>query len=269
VRIIHAGRSGDIALATALRGLVEEPIQWEVSARFGQALDDVRDVRQHYFTQGVNPDNLQAVTAELKAQFPDGVTPAPYMNLHLLNAGCPIGLVPPRSLGLDPDPKTVRPIIAFTEHEAEYVRSALPKKRMPRVMLETRQFSNQSPWHEGTTITIMRMFRDAEIEAVLPGAGDEEIALAVGYAHRIPIRDRFNYREVSEVYNHCDAYVGCASGAGVMGLATRCRVILRIELLRPERRHWSSEYLGEPKTHVVTHEADLLAEVQALIGRIR
>lgn len=244
IAIVVAGRHGDVCNCTPILKYKDRlwgedaEIHWFVTSKYRTALEHNPHIILRDFNFGAG-SQLESVTRKLASiaaaeDFDRIYTPAPYMNPNLRDLpGFNIVLIPARYFGLG-TPEKWRPLIYLTEAEIAQA-NAFVKKLGPqsKVMIETRAFSSQGGWDEDIVTSLMKLIPPNWL-ILMASFGDGTHFKHMEYHNRVVALDDVPFRQLTQVYNHCEMFFGASSGAACVTCAERCKQIPRLELLNPD-----------------------------------
>lgn len=259
---------GDVCASTAVfkyRQKLWGPnpeIHWYVLPKFKQPLEHNPHVIIH---EAEKEEDYLAATKTLtgiavREHYDKLYRPAPYLYGQFV-LRVPILFIPPAIFGVKHN-WGWRPEIYLTDAEvAEVVALMDAIPRCPRVLFEFNCNSNQSDWDDALTCELAEKLPRCVL--VPPGPGEAEHMADLGIPNVVDI-GKVNYRQLSEVFNLCDCYVGCASGGGVVSTARRCLRHPRAEYLRPEKNPgWSTQCVSGARTF--SDRAEFVKYVTSLV----
>lgn len=243
-------------------------ITWFSSERHGFVLDNNPDIDELVLFPG-DPFALDARIQELASSRPwtRFFTPAPYLNYEK-RPGASLHELIRASTGLDYS-VPFWPVLRLREEERSAARSywaTLPHG--PRILIETEFHSDQSHWTDACAFDVFEALKGLDPLLVFSGRArppyleDLEARGARTAFCPAPLR------QVAELYNLADAFIGVSSGLSCISLSTCCRRDLpSIEYCRGE--HWSTAHWDHPqeRTYAYTHQRFLDA-LDALAARL-
>lgn len=242
IAIILAGQMGDVCVSTAVfkhRTRLWGPnpdIHWFVLSKFKQPLEHnphvtIRETQGDDYMDASQEMSIRAI----REHFDRLYRPAPYLYGELAMKA-PIMLIPQAIFGFKRN-VSWRPQIYLTEEECASARASMQRiPRKTRVFFETQGFSNQSDWDDDLTCELAENLKDCVL--VVPSNGDHLRKLGIENVFDLKA---LNYRQLAEAYNHCDCYIGCSSGGGVVTTASRCARHPRAEFLKVNKQGWSTK----------------------------
>jgi len=237
VAIICPGQFGDIAESTPLFKYREElwgpsaEIHWFIGKRFADVLRHNPHVITHECEVTFGEKDIDKVVAKARQEsFDKTYITAPYAHLTKVFR-VPLPMIPPMVLGLKLRGRPWRPQIFLSEEEiaeAQEFVAALPKG--PRVMIETTGLSFQSAWDDTFTERVAERLVDLKPVYLTASFGAADIMRGAGIKRVVGL-DNIGFRQLTEIYNACDMFISCGSGAASATAAERCRILPRIEYL--------------------------------------
>jgi len=242
VAILCPGMMGDVCESS---GLLEyryqlwghdAQIHWFVWPKYRQPLEHLPLVIRE-IDPGPDIRVVHAFRAIVKQEgFDQSYITAPRMNMNLVWT-VPLPLIPARVLGIKMTGKKWQPQVRLSDKELlearDFVVDCVP--RGFRIMLETQCFSHQGNWTDEMSKELIERAKDRKVVFLTASFGYADKMRELG-AERVVGLDPMSYRQLAEVYNHCDMYLGVPSGTASVTCAAGCRDDLpRIEYLEQNR----------------------------------
>jgi hypothetical protein len=278
IGIVCPGRNGDVAESTGFIPYMEDlwgpdpEVHWFVQKEFAHVLEHLpitlRVMKEEYATY------VAKAAAEIaRAEDFDVIHyTAPWLNMRYVFK-IPLPMIPRYVLDAGRDfltRESWRPHVVVTDKEKEEVdkfQAGLPAGK--RILLETGCFSHQGDWDEALTEKLVQKLRPWNPLYLTASFGAS--GLVKKYGGRAVGLDSLNFRQLAEMWNYCDMYIGVPSGTASVTCAEGCKDAPRIEYLTPDRcpsRPGAAPDWGGRGAYSYSRPGDVLAKAAEVVKAI-